>query len=273
LIPAVCVFAWPLEPGEMLIRETESRFFLDTSGRTDCAPTVRETFTRFHVRRRDFHGNPPALVRQDFEIGSGCFVEYKPARVSLSAQPLNLKTGRTQDTILWRFSAEGTSGFPEPDIEGLYRIDHPGCCSSANTAKYFSLITGKQIGSSTSKLLELPFHEATERRYMTAEDNTASSPWKTPSDAAEIIATVFFGSDEALMQSVSIQIPKNHEAWMATLDYDTAYTTSGGKAILTLQCRCEGKGRIELPFSISGINIKAARIKGLKGAQLMEKRQ
>jgi len=221
---------------------------------------------------------PHYFVTQEFEVGRGCFEGFNPAKVSLKANIIDLKTGAVAPHLVWAFSTEGISGAEQIwDMGGLYRIEVPGCCASEDTHKYFSLDTGKLVGSSTTEnslKVEYPSKDGT--RYITMESNLSSSP----EGKKKALATLFYGDKSAVVQKIAIMKNSDNDDWsvsgLEVAGHDPRQTQISPKPgenlklHITMVCRCEDKLDMVIPVSASGVDIKHAVITAIKGVQLEE---
>jgi hypothetical protein len=274
------------EAGSMVtVGKAANTAMLDTTTAEACTPSLREHFYRHSVYQLSPHrSGHHALIQQEFDIGQGCFEGYSPAKVTVSAKPLNAKSGRVGARRLWSFTTEGVSGEVETgDFWGLYRIDMPGCCGSARTSKYFSLETGKLVGSTTKRMLEMSFVDkydsrgVVERRFISVEDNIASSPQAS----TKAIATIFYADAYALEETVSVSGngKLGSEDWWVSESYFMGQDSevqglalSGSeeaKIRVVLKCRCDAEPLdIDIPVSAAGLNISTSVVKGPKGISL-----
>ncbi|MBS4096217.1 MAG: hypothetical protein KGZ83_05185 [Sulfuricella sp.] len=92
-------------------------------------------------------GDKQFLVRQDFDIGEGCFEGHNPSRVTVAGRQLNIQDNKVTQIEAWRFSTNGISGRIDDDV--FYVVDGNWCCGEAQSTKYFSLRNGIQLGAST----------------------------------------------------------------------------------------------------------------------------
>lgn len=138
------------------------------------------------------------LISQQFELGSGCFEGYNPAKITVTAKPIDITSGKIVEKSIWSFTTEGVTGeITQPHGSQLYQVEIPGCCETKNTTRYFSLYTGKLLASSTGSLLGITFEGLFDSgshvylsRIVAVEDNLASLPYAT----TKSIATVYFES-------------------------------------------------------------------------------
>ena len=260
-----------------------SSLVLDTSTTNACSPTVVERFTRHALIAVKNRPQPQyALLRQFFEIGSGCFESFHPARVSLTASPLDIRSGKLGSKPLWSVTTEGISG-EIADFLGsrLYRVTMPGCCGAAETSAYFSLRTGKLVASSAdAPLLSVASMAEHDIRFVSVESNIASSP----RGEAGALATLFIGDSEALRQTITVSSASaaGRDWWVESLrwrgDEGSPTTRVVGRfpdavADLVLRCRCEEVGPVIIALPIAGteLNLDQVQVSGLPDVMLKAK--
>jgi hypothetical protein len=232
-------------------------------GESGCRPTLIEHYTR-HL----LHELPPyrsgkyLLVTQRFSVGTGCFEGNDPATVKVDGQPIDVETGKVDGHLSWSFTSQGTEGRIDPFGSGdLYRINMRGCCADEATAKYFSLDTGRLVASSTVPLLQIQVTDIKENRnrFVGAESNVAASPQAS----VKAMATLFFGDDEGVLETVSIS---SHEAygsedWGVTeLNFPGSQASIGLRSMekaslhIVLSCRCDS-AQVDLTIPVLGAGI------------------
>lgn len=268
------------EPTTPLAWSTSS-LSLDTKTADACLPTVLEKYVRYAVVRVPAQPAPwHQLIVQRFEVGSGCFEGFRPARALISAKTVDVRTGKTGDKPLWSFETEGIFGEIAPwPASGLYRVDMPGCCGAAKTEKFYSLQTGKLVAASTSALLS--FEEPKDRalRFVAVEDSIASSP----QGQSGALATVFFGDVEDMREAVAITADAGagRRGWSAEIAWKgqengtrhlVPTALPGATLEITLQCQCDVEPvNIEIPVSAEGLDEAKAKVSGLPGIVLTKK--
>ncbi|MBI3901833.1 MAG: hypothetical protein HY306_02650 [Nitrosomonadales bacterium] len=271
------------------IGQSSNLAILDTKTADSCEPTLTEHFSRYSIYQLSpYQTGHHVLIEQQFDVGRGCFEGYSPAKVSVSAKHLDAKFGGVDKKELWSFTTEGISGDVLGSVlHGVYRVDMPGCCSAAKTSKFFSLETGRLIGSTTSErlssapLLKVDFVDrydsqgVVEARFISAEDNIASTP-QTPTKA---IGTIFLANRLSVVETISIlgegQLG-TEEWWLSEFNLDKenypeelskeVMSLSGkdmAKIHIKLKCRCDAKPLdITIPLTINGLNEKSSIING-----------
>jgi hypothetical protein len=269
------------------VGNARSEIKIDKTRSEECSEYVNfvEKFTRFTLFKYDWEQKKYYLIKQDFEIGQGCFEGYNPQKITVAANALNANSGAVAANTAWQFSAEGALGaVAEYPFAGLYKVDMPGCCAAAPVAKYYSLTSGKFIMASTIRPLLLDLVTLHSQRYIAVEDNTAAARW----DNVENIATIFLGNHTDNLQMVSVHSSDaefNRDEWMVTqLNFTgkkakdaasdananeqthTIYKSSemSGLALqIVLTCRCERPElNIAIPLEADRLDIKHATISG-----------
>lgn len=233
-----------------------------------CGPTLVEHYTRYLLHELSPFGSKKfLLVTQRFRVGTtDCLEGNDPASIDVEGHPIDVRTGAVDPRSAWSFTTTGTEGRLDPFTSGpLYRVDMRGCCAAENTAKYFSLDTGHLVASSTVPLLRIQVTDikADRNRFIGAESNIASSPQAS----MKAMATLFFGDDEGVLQTVSIssQAPYGHEDWgVSELSLPgnqpvTALRSTARTNIhVVLGCRCNSAPiDLTVPVSDVGIDISA----------------
>jgi hypothetical protein len=273
----------------VVVGRSESTATLDTSTASSCQPTILEHYTRYAIYGHGFERTQQqSLIRQTFDVGSGCFEGFNPASVSVEAVAIDTHTGRQGKDKLWSFTTEGASGSVQTSmLWGLYRVDMPGCCGSADTIKYFSLDSGKFVASSTGRILEIDFtshrdnHGISVRRFVTVEDNIAASPHAR----TKAIATVFFADGHGMRETLSIHAPaaiEKQDWWLADIGFAGEDPTRANIAVAgdathpamhaLLKCRCDKTKDVDLvlPVALDGMAEKGARLTGPDGITLVK---
>lgn len=261
------------------LAKTISSITIDPSTADTCRPTVVENFTRHSVWKIGDHPSPRfALITQKFQVGSGCFESFDPARAVVSAKVVDINTGKVGKGNLWLFTTQGVSGEIESE---LYRVDMPGCCGSSPTSKYFSLSTGKLVSSSTGSLISVNSTQDHDLRYVSVEGNIASSR----QSKAYGIATIYLGDTEALLETLEVSAGNkfdSEEWWVDSVGWKGKDATIKGLAVanfseavvhVVLRCRCEATPiSIEVPMNQHGFVADKAEIAGLNGVTLSMKK-
>lgn len=170
---------------------------IDTTTLNSCLVTTIENYTRLNIHKYAAPSNEHALIAQNFETGSGCFEGYNPEKIIVTAQRIDLKTGKVDAQPKWVLEAQGSSGLIE---DGMYKVESLGCCSSVTTTKYFSLITGKLITSATTDLMKISNNKTFDNLYIGVEANTASLPEKNGGN----IATIITGDKNGIIEKLQI---------------------------------------------------------------------
>lgn len=152
----------------------------------------------------------------------------------------------------WTLEVQGSTGVVEGD---LYKVEALGCCASVATQKYFSLLTGKLITSSTIALRKIYNAQTRDYIYLGAEANTASQPEKSGGS----IATITLGNNRGVTQQFQVNsetlaendwdinsmefiYPKDQPQYSTnTTEYITASKNNakGVGIAIELSCRCE----------------------------------
>jgi hypothetical protein len=275
------------------IGTARSEITIDKTHTEECGEYVNfvEKFTRFTLFKYDWQQKKHYLIRQDFELGQGCFEGYNPAQVTVTANALDPIKGTVGTRTEWQFSAAGASGdvagYP---FQGLYKVTLPGCCAASAVDKYFSLITGNFIMASTIRPLLLDLAEQRSQRYIAAEANTAAERWNN----AKNIATLFLGNPKSNLQRVyvnSSDTKLSSEDWdVAQLNFAGAKVKNGGgdptadnqthtlfksseiaglSIQMVLRCRCDSPEiHISLPLQLERFDIEHATVRGIDSVSL-----
>lgn len=225
---------------------------IDATTLDSCRVTTIENYTRLNIYQNAATSNEHTLITQHFETGSGCFEGYSPEKITVTAQRIDLEAGKVDAQPKWVLEATGSSGAIEDD---MYKVESLGCCSSVSTQKYFSLITGKLITSSTSELMRIFNNKTREYLYIGVEANTASLPEKNGGNIATIITGDKSGkieqiqiNSEALAEnewdvnSVKFVYQKDQPQYSnreTEFTIDGKSTTKEIEMSIELTCRCE----------------------------------
>lgn len=147
------------KPNNKLLGTATAEFYWDASSYGKCQQAVTEKYTRFALHNGGNElSDKQFLIRQDFEVGTGCFEGYYPAKIAVSASAVQLsKDGATvSPTMLWRFEETGNAGrIGEYPLQNIYQITLGGCCGSPDENKYYSLLTGRLVAPAVLTTLEL----------------------------------------------------------------------------------------------------------------------
>ena len=225
---------------------------IDTTTLDSCSLTTIENYTRLSIHQYAAPSDERSLITQHFETGSGCFEGYNPERITVTAQRIDLKAGKVDAKPKWVLAAQGSLGSIEDD---MYKVESLGCCASVSTQKYFSLITGKLITSSTSDLMRIVNDKTRERLYIGVEANTASLPEKNGGNIATIIAGDKNGKIEKLQINSKTLVDNEWDVNEVKFVYqkdqprysssetefisDGKSTTQSIEMSIELTCRCE----------------------------------
>jgi hypothetical protein len=268
----------------IVIAKNDSSLTLDPQTATSCQPTTVENYARLTVINVSTQQQPEfALLTQQFEVGTGCFEGYQPAHVRVSAQRLNIKTGQAEPNILWSMNSDGIQGAVQSyDAKMLYRIDMPGCCGASDTAKYYSLLTGKLIASATGHLLSVNAIDEHATRFIGVEDNIASSR----QGDTTAIATIFLGDNQAQIETLSVKAPTSYaqeDWWIESLHWRGQHTSQNNLTVkqfmeatlaLRLKCRCAAEDIVmQIPLNTQGFANDQAIITGLDGVSVRKTRR
>lgn len=161
---------------EVIVANGAATLAIKPQTAADCAVTMIERYQRFFLfQSHRISQSLNLLVTQNFEVGEGCFEGYDPAKVKVTANSIDVRTGRISKETAWSFTASGNGGnIAEYPLDGLYLVTYPGCCGGKNTNKYYSLLTGKLVGATSLTPLVLRIPNTPKIRYITAQDERAS---------------------------------------------------------------------------------------------------
>lgn len=285
LLIALLHFAFVLtaqEGGKFTIATAPNDAIFDSGKLNECPTNLVERFSRFSI-----YAPPQAesmLITQKFELGQQCTDGFFPAKVEVTSNPIDLKTGKVNPKKVWSFSTSGVSGEVLLANLGVYRVDSPACCATTDTSTYFSLNTGELIGSATEiadsgqkAFLQTATANPAKRRFISLEDNCASLPQGT----RKSIATIFYSDEKSILERLTLSSKASgdeeewtvaefnfvgHEKYETKLELADEKELSKEKIHLLLTCRCDAQPLdIILPLSPDGLNQKAAQITGLQG--------
>lgn len=266
------------------IPTAESSIIIDHKTVDSCLVTTVEKYTRYHVYKLNYvkPDNSYYLITQNFETGKGCFEGYNPQNISVTANTLDVATGKIVEHPAWAFHAQAVWGSVEGD---LYKTESPGCCSAVPTYKYYSLKTGKLVSSTTTELRSITNSKNRKEAVIGVEANSASSPEKS----TDAIATIFVGNENGIYQEVSIQSKKySIEDWdieslnfVLTAEAQKYYKNPSNMHVnndgnfkgislrLVINCRCEHEPvNIILQMGENEIDIATSAIIGGKDISL-----
>jgi hypothetical protein len=264
----------------VIVDSGENIATLDTSTAGSCQVSLVEKFSRFAIAQAPAHTKENhILIKQDFETGKGCFEGYRPQKITVKANPIDIRSGKVSEKKIWEFTEFGVSGeVNEGFSSGLYTIKEPGCCSASDTLKIYSLNTGTLIGSSTVPLIGIGLANTNFWRFLTIEDRNASSPH----GSKEALATLYYSDVRSIKEIVEISgsakkgdiwivsdfyFEKNESGNISKSKWHTVFNGAGfsdQKLHISAWCMCEEepKAEIVIPLLQDGLNIDSAVIKG-----------
>ena len=251
--------------------------WIDTGTANSCRVTVREKWSRFAVFDLGEIDKPTHfIIRQDFEVGEGCFEGHNPESVKLSAFPLDILSGKVGEKPVWQLETVGVDGhFRGNDF---YGVEAPGCCDSQDTTLYYSLRTGKLAGASTNRPLDIGIPNTSFWRFITTQSDLASER-KGIKDAN---INIFYASKDGLMQSVGIILPEKLAEGSRVYQWSflgkgkecTRCDLFGAKTIagaaVVLESNIVSSFSITLPFGDDGFDISKASMEGVEAKLLTE---
>src|SRR5205085_2052560 len=77
------------------VGNARSEIKIDKTRSEECSEYVNfiEKFSRFTLFKYDWEQKKYYLIKQDFELGQGCFEGYNPQKINVAANVLNPNTG------------------------------------------------------------------------------------------------------------------------------------------------------------------------------------
>ena len=240
--------------GEMLVGSGRSSLIIKPSATSECV-TFTERYKRHLLYLYDEEQQSYYLITQNFEFGAGCFEGYDPTVVTVTANKLDVKSGQVSKETVWSFTTKGIrgerTGYP---LTGLYAVADLG--PRGEITKYFSLISGAFIGSSSLQPLTIETPDMSKVRLITAHENKICD--YVGGDIR--IATIFYADNKNLKQALAITLskPPSEICILRSLRFADSEdagrlrtlsdeTTFGGFSI-TMELACENGGvSVEIP--------------------------
>jgi hypothetical protein len=263
---------------EIRVGTADNGAWIDTGTADSCRVTVREKWSRFAAfDLREKEETTHLLIRQDFEVGEGCFEGHNPESVKLTAFPLNVLTGKLGDKPLWQVQTVGVDVQLLPG-DDLYSVNAPGCCAASTTTLYYSLRNGRFAGASTNRFLTIRIPNTPFIRFIMTQSSWASQ-WKGLKDAH---IGVFYASKDGLMQSVGIILPKDLEAGCMRYEWfflgkqkeETECELFDAKTIagnaVVLESSVVRPFKVTLPFGEDGFDVSQAHMEGVEARLVTE---
>jgi hypothetical protein len=264
---------------EVMVGKGKSTFIIKPDTASTCHVTTIERYTRYLLFEYDYDKKLSYLITQGFEVGEGCFEGNDPANVNVTAKMINVENGHVSDKTVWSFSTRGNSGgkaeFP---LEGVYMVTYPGCCGAANTAKYFSLFSGKFLGAATLDPLKIEIPNTPKVRYIFAQDQRASDYMGKKPGAA----TIFYSDKDNRRQELVVTVPGSRDTlcmltglrFGRSNDKDRLYSLwkklsfDGVSIVAELECEKAGAISMEIPLIADRLSSTKAKIKGIPGIKV-----
>lgn len=258
---------------ENVIRKGANSFAIDPTTSEACTVTATERYERNFLFQQEYSTKQYNLITQNFEVGEGCFEGNSPAAVSLASRRIDVKTAEVSKNDIWSFSTKGVSG--ERYRNAIYKVIYPGCCGATDTAKYFSLYTGKLLGAANSKPLILSIPNTQKNRYLFIQDDNASEYL-----GREGKITIFYSDREQIKQQISINVDDNSLKYFYCSEtfkfadkdgeqYDLWHKSDFEDVSVSINLECEpGQATITIPIIHDSLSVDNATIQGSLGIKL-----
>jgi len=250
------------DEGFRVIDQGKTEFSVDFGTLDSCQPHTIEKYIRNSLHGDNQRGY--LLIKQKFEIGTGCFEGHHPQNITVSAYDIK-NIGKNNQKAIWQFKTTGIEGeIGKRPFSDFYIIKEYGCCGGGNVKKYFSLNTGNLIAYSSIDLLSVNLSSTSEKRYVGVEDTIAPSQ----TYEGKHVAVIFYSNSDHIIQKFVVMHPYDNEEWVLEkvelsenkLQKHTTSLNENDKTepaefnlLISLWCRCEVKPNDPIPpiFSIS----------------------
>lgn len=244
------------------IGKASSQVLLDTATADACSPTVINKYTKFSVTRLDGVDASYVLVRQDLEVGTGCFEGHSPANVKVMSFALDVSSGKVGTKPLWAVATEGT----DVTVDGAWvEVVMPGCCGAPTQRQIYSLRSGELMASSTADTLRISVANTPLWRRLAIDERTS---------IPNAIAALYLFDNRQIRQLLVLENtrPAARQPWrVGRFEFRNSKGTSArffkqpnftGEAVrIELVCECQAPPvTVEIPFLDDALDTRQATV-------------
>lgn len=244
------------------IGKASSQVLLDTGSAEGCSPTVINKYAKFSVARLDGVDASYVLVKQDLEVGTGCFEGHSPAKAKVTSFALDVPSGRVGTKPLWTVTTEGT----DVTVDGAWvEVVMPGCCAAPTKRQIFGLRSGELMASSTADTLHISVANTPLWRRLAIDESTS---------IPNAIAAVYLFDNRQTRQLIVLEstTPAADKHWrVGRFEFRNSKGTRAsffkqpnftGEAVrIELVCECKAAPvTVEIPFLDDALDTRQATV-------------